>query len=193
MCKTFWQGLISAFSVFCMFCLPSLAQDAPRLELFGSYSYVRYDSPTLGFKDFTGLNGGNIGFTYNLTTRFGVVGEIGGAWGSPFKFYDGLAGPRYTFRRGKISLFGQGLFGKAKTHVEIPSAINQGLSSSAFAFAGSGGVDYSVTNHFSIRAIQVDYIRSKAFELDQGNLRFSVGLIYHIGQVKRHKRPQLTP
>jgi opacity protein-like surface antigen len=193
MCKTLWQAWLAASIIYFAFCPPMAAQDAPRVELFGSYSYVHFDSFTLGFNDFSGLNGGNAGFTFNVTPHIGVVGEIGEAWSSPFKLYDGLVGPRYSYRRGRLSIFGQGLLGKAKTHVEIPTAVNGGQSSSGFAFAGCGGLDYSVTNHFSVRVAQVDYLRTKMFQVEQRNLRFSAGIIYHIGRVRSHKRPKLTP
>ena len=99
---------ISPFLFFAALCSPcAQAQDAPRFEFTGNYSYLRFDTFDLGFKNNTGMNGGNFAVAYNITTRFAAIAEAGGNWASPFKFYDGMAGGRYTYRKGNIALFGQ--------------------------------------------------------------------------------------
>jgi hypothetical protein len=170
---------------------PLAAQTAPRLQVFGSYSHLRFDSKKLGFADYSDLNGGNVGFIYNLNPYFGGVGEIGGDWGAPWKFYDAMAGPRFSYPRGKLTLFGEALFGKAKAHIAIPNEPNGGQSDSALAIDLGGGLDYRLTPRFSVRVIQADYLRSKVFGNTEGNLRFSVGIVYNMGQVgrKRHRLP----
>jgi hypothetical protein len=169
--------------------LPSLAQDVPRFEAFGGYSHLRFESTTLGFADYSNLNGGKIGLTFNLTPYFGVVGEIAGGWGSPLKVYDGLVGPQISYRKRKAAFFGQVLFGKAKTHVNI----NGPATSSGRAIAFGGGVDYPVTSRFSVRLIQAEYLNTHTFQLNQNNLQLSTGLIYQFGHVKVHKPQKMPP
>lgn len=168
------------------------AQDAPRIEVTGSYSYLRYNSFPFGFRENTGINGGNVSVAYNFTTHLAAFGEVGGNWGDPFRFYDGMGGGRYTYRWKNFAFFGQGMFGKAKTHISIPTALIGGESASAFAYGGGGGISYDWTQHFAIRVAQVDYIHANLFETPINNIRFSAGITYHIGRVRLHKRPRLT-
>ena len=168
------------------------AQDSPRLEFTGNYSYLQYNSYALGYKNDTGINGGNVSIAYNINTRISAIVEVGGNWGSPFKYYDGMGGGRYSYRRGNWAIFGQGLFGKTKSHVTLPTTLIGGETSSAFGFAGGGGISYQISPHFSVRAIQVDYFHSNLFETSLNNVRFSAGITYHIGRVRLHKRPRLT-
>lgn len=173
-------------------CSCAQAQDAPRLEFTGNYSYLRFDSFDLGFKNDTGMNGGNVGVAYNITTRFAAIAEVGGNWGSPFKFYDGMGGGRYTYRRGNMALFGQGLFGRAKSRISLPTSVVGSETNSDYAFGGGGGVSYDLTPHFAIRAIQVDYLHSNLFATSVNSFRFSAGVTYHIGRVRQKRRPRLT-
>lgn len=168
------------------------AQDSPRIEFTGNYSYMRYDSFALGFRNDTGLNGGNISVAYNINTRFSAIAEIGGDWSNPFRFYDGMGGGRYSYRRGNLQIFGQGMFGRAKTHVALPLSFVGGETNVAKVFEGGGGVSYEISPHFSVRVIQVDYFHSNLFDTSLNNVRFSAGITYHLGKVRLHKRPRLT-
>jgi opacity protein-like surface antigen len=193
--KLFRSALLAAMPVIFFAALSTScvqAQDAPRIEVTGNYSYLRYDSFPLGFRENTGVNGANISVAYNFTTRLAAFGEVGGNWGDPFRFYDGMGGGRYSYRHGSFAFFGQGMFGKAKSHIAIPTALIGGESASAFAYGGGGGISYDLTPHFAVRVIQVDYIHAKLFETPVNNIRFSAGITYHIGRVRLHKRPRLT-
>jgi outer membrane protein with beta-barrel domain len=169
----------------------SAAQTAPRLQISGNYSYLRFGSKQLGFTDDSGLKGGNAGFTFNIKPYFGVVGEIGGEWGAPFKFYDALAGPRIQWPHNKLTLYGQGLFGKVKARIALPNEPNNGHSEAAIGYSFGGGVEYALTPHFSIRAIHADYMIAHVFSTDQRNIRVSVGITYNLGRIgrKRHRLP----
>lgn len=186
----------SAVPVFLSFFLLAFAsatqaQTAPRLQLFGNYSQLRLDSKPLGFSDWSGLNGGNVGFDFNLTPQFGAVGEIGGNWGYPWKFYDAMAGPRITKPFGKFTVFGQGLLGRAKMHIALPGETNGGESESGFAYGGGLGVDYAWRPRISIRVFQADYLHTSLLQTDQNNIRFSIGITYNLGEIgrRRHRLP----
>ena len=169
--------------------LPCLAQDAPRFSVSGGYSYWRLDTRPLGFSGATGLNGGKFAGTFNLTPHFGVVAEAGGGWSPHIKIYDGLVGPRLSFPKGSARFFGEGLFGRAKSHIDT----NGGATSSSFIYGAGGGMDYDLTTHFAVR-IEAQYLRTN-LKFDQNNVRnnlqFSTGIVYHWGRVKAHKPKKL--
>ncbi len=46
--------------------LPAASQDTPRVQVFAGYSYTRFDSPSFGFANTSGLNGYNFSPAFNL-------------------------------------------------------------------------------------------------------------------------------
>jgi len=182
---------VAAALFFTLVVLPAAAQEMPRYQVFGGYSYWRFDSPSLGFANTSELNGGKISAAFNLTRLFGVVGEVSGGWGPLVRAYDAVIGPQISYPRGRTVFFGQLMFGKAKSRVAIQGEPNGGTSSTGRAFNLAGGVDYEISSHFSIRAVQVDYLSTHTFDKDQSNLRFSAGLVYHFGRVGRHKKEKM--
>src|SRR5207237_4629698 len=66
----------------------SVAQQIPRVQVFGGYSYTRFDSPTLGFANRSNLNGFNISPAFNLAYGFGVKVELTGQYGSKVNLRD---------------------------------------------------------------------------------------------------------
>ena len=60
-----------------------------------------------------------------------------------------------------------------------------GISESAFKFdlTGGGGIDYDINSRAAIRA-EGDYVMTRFLDLRQDNLRFSVGLVIHLGPSK---------
>ncbi len=171
--------------------LPSAAQDGPRYEFFGGYSYWRFDSAPLAFRDRPSMNGGTVSAAFNITPNFGVVGQIGGGWSDLLKSYDAAIGPQLSYRRGRMTAFGQVLFGRAKTRLAIAGNVNGGESSASSLLSAGGGFDYRLTSHFSVRVAQFDYLRTKAFDISLGNMRVSTGIVYHFGLVKAHKPEKL--
>ena len=165
----------------------SAAQETPRLEVFGGYSYLRFDSSTLGFLGSSDLNGWNGAVAGNFTKHFGLVGEVSAQSGSNLRFLDFLVGPQVSYRKRGATFFGHVLFGKGKTRVDLPNVGDD----SGRAIAVGGGVDFAVTSHFGIRLIQADYLNSHTFQQAQSNLRFSAGIVYRWGTVgKRKHKPQ---
>src|SRR5216684_3402857 len=73
----------------------AVAQDMPRVQIFGGYSYTRFDSPSFGFANPSNLNGYTFSPAYNLLYGFGVVAELSGQYGSKLNLRDlavGLGG-----------------------------------------------------------------------------------------------------
>ena len=80
---------------------PSAAQDMPRIQVFGGYSYTRYDTPSFGFSDTTGLNGYTFSPAYNLIRGFGVAAELSGQYKTGANLRDIAVGPQFLYARGK--------------------------------------------------------------------------------------------
>lgn len=158
--------------------LSSAQQKPAKLELFGGYSYVRIDSTTFGFADYSNLNGFDVEATYNFAKGFGVVGDISGNYGNHLSFYNFLIGPQISFRRGNRNIFGRVLFGKADNRVNLAG----GLDSSGRALGVGVGFDYQYSPRIAIRVIQIDYLNTHTFDTTQGNLRASVGLVFQWGK-----------
>ena len=84
---------------------PAGAQDMPRVQVFGGYSYTRFDSPSFGFANPSGLNGYNFSPAFNLIRGFGVVAELSGQYGSNLNFRDIAVGPQFLYPKGKATIF----------------------------------------------------------------------------------------
>jgi len=176
-----FSGIVAASSL-------STAQVAPRWELFGGYSYLRFDSQPLGFVHWSNLNGFNGDITFNITPRFSVTADGSGHYGSQLTVYNYMVGPQYALRRDKSKFFVHGLFGKAENTVDISTSIKSGFESVGRAIAAGGGYDRDLTPRFTFR-VQADYLRTTTFGATQSNIRASTGLVYHFGHIGR--RPKL--
>ena len=169
------MGLLLVFSV------TAKAQDSSKAEVFGGYSYMRFNGgsgdPSIS------LNGGIGSFAYNMNHMFAVVGEFGDyhngsifGSGTSLNTVSYLFGPKVYKSVGKITPFGQVLFGGAH------ASLSDGEGSfNAFALAVGGGVDYDVTKHFGVRVGQLDYVYTRFVDINTGNqsnFRYSGGIVF---------------
>ena len=167
---------------------PTAAQDTPRVQVFGGYSYTRFDSPSFGFSNPSGLNGYNFSPAFNLIRNFGVAAEVSGQYGSNLNLRDIAVGPQFLFPKDKALFFGHVLIGSARSLVRV----GNNEEDTARAVALGGGMDFDLTSRFAVRVFQVDYLRTTLFSQTQNNLRFSTGLVYHWGRIKKgHRAPPL--
>ena len=70
--KKHWVG----FACLILFAVPMAAQDVPKAEVYGGYTYLRFNAsaPTNAFS----ANGGQGSFQYNFNKWIGFVAELGG-------------------------------------------------------------------------------------------------------------------
>jgi hypothetical protein len=171
--------------------LPAVAQDIPRVQVFGGYSYTRFDTKSFGFSDQTGLNGYNFSPAFNIANGLGAVAELSGQYQSQTNLRDIAAGPQFLYPRGQKLFFAHLLFGQARTFVRV----GNGEGDTARAVAFGGGMDWDVSPRFAVRVFQVDYLHTNLFQTTQNNLRFSAGLVYHWGSIgkKGRRAPAQTP
>jgi opacity protein-like surface antigen len=163
------------------------AQDYPKVEIFGGYTYNHQSLGGTGFN----FNGGSGSVAYNFTPVVGVVGDFGpyhnnisGVSTTQFTY---LFGPQFTYRGNEhVSPFFHVLLGGAHDSSSFSSGTTSSSSSSgnAFAIAMGGGLDAKVSPHIAIRVAQVDYLLTK-FQDDQdnrqNNVRISAGIVFRWG------------
>jgi opacity protein-like surface antigen len=180
--------------------IPGKAQEAPRIDVFGGYSYFRPDGGG-------NLHGWNASIAGNFARWFGLVGDFSGHYGAqslrtefPLPGSPGtisvkadtnsslhhlLFGPRFSYRRNeRITPFAHGLLGAARlstkaTLIVGDSSREVSFADIAFAAALGGGLDLKLTESIGLRLIQADYVLTRFGGGTQNNARLSVGLVFH--------------
>jgi len=172
--------------------IASAQDEAPKVEAFGGYSYLRvnpgFGAPGLNF------NGGSGSLAYNFTPMLGVVADFGGYhWsqnGADATAVSYLFGPKLALRHGPITPFAQVLFGGAHLsgsgggcagiagRVRSQGIITCGSGSdNGFAMTIGGGLDWNATEHIGIRVIQAEYLMTRFASNAQNNARISAGVV----------------
>ncbi len=202
--KMTWFAIFLSF----VFTQSALAQETPRVEIFGGYSYLRVTTDD----DFLGPNGGSgsldsisgNGFmtsaAYNLTKRIGIVGEFSRhtketnlqnlirQTGIPnvrveTRVSTFLFGPRFTLRSESVEPFAHFLVGGAHGSFDISGlGVSASDSGTAFTFAAGGGVDIKFSQRLVVRLVQADYLRTLTGGSDLNSGRISTGLVFRIGE-----------
>jgi outer membrane immunogenic protein len=172
------------------------AQDAPKWEIFGGYTYMRANIVVSGTQ--FNMNGGSGSVAYNLNNWFGLVGDFGithsGTTGTqPFSLniYTYEFGPRVSWRNHtKLTPYGQVLIGGGHANGTLyTSSLGSGLAplgaSNDFNFTAGGGVDWKINHGFSVRLAQAEYLHTQfpnAHDNSQSNFRLSTGVVFSFGQ-----------
>ncbi len=113
-----------------------------------------------------------------------------------------LAGPRYTWTawqghagkadQRRLQIFAQGLFGGAHAFDGLyPNSGGMAASASSFAVQAGGGLNLYLTQHWGLRLIEADYVRTtlpNAAADAQNDLRLAVGVTYHMQAAPRLRR-----
>ena len=175
-------------------CLPLVAsaqEVAPKVEIFGGYSYLRAD-----IIDGVNAHGFNTSLAGNITKHIGIVGEfsrfdtstsiptqvLGLSITVNSNVLTYLFGPRVTLHRGKAEPFVHALLGGARENDKASGGLVVEATDNAFAFALGGGLDVKVNDNFAIRVAQVDYLGDKLGGQTANNFRYSVGIVIRLGK-----------
>ena len=165
------------------------AQEVPRLQIFGGYSYLHFDSKTFGFASGSNLNGWNGSVAWNINRNFGGIAELSGQYNSQLNLRDFAVGPQFLLPRGNKIFFAHVLFGKGRTFINEGG----GVGDTQRAYVAGGGVDFSFRHRLDIRVVQADFVRTELLEHTQDNFRISTGIVYRWGGIRRVKhRPPNT-
>jgi hypothetical protein len=169
----------------------SIADETYALEAYGGFNYARVNinSTVSGFSpsaQFNGYGGGGQ-LEYNVTSRFGIVGDGMGFYvpngsdsGGAFSY---TAGPRWNFRHEKYTPFAEVLAGG----ILASSGIGQLGPESAFALLAGGGLDITLNEHVAFRPIEADYFMTKLSDGEnnrQNNFRVGTGVSLRFGGLK---------
>ncbi len=155
----------------------------PAIDVFGGYSYLRFDSKALGFADQLNLNGANLEVALpDLYEGLGAAIDVSGHVTGQLEEFNFMIGPEYTYEWKGMKLYGHGLFGKARTRLRQPGTTQVEPSSLSRAIAVGGGVDIPFKGRFSVRPIQADYLITEEFNQTQHSIRLSTGLVYRFGK-----------
>ena len=169
----------------------AVAQNAPKAEVFGGYTFTHLKfSQTATDDEFKfNANGGAGGVAFYPAKSFGIVGEFGGSKISNINFsgtdvsvsgtfVSYLFGPRVRFATKAITPFAQALFGGihvgdiTSSDIRLCGApgtctINNDSSNNSFALTAEGGIDVNIAKHLAVRG-QGGYLMTR-FEQGQGN------------------------
>ena len=161
----------------------AMAQDHPKAEIFGGYSFLRVN-PGGGINGENFPAGWHASVAGNVNDWFGIAGDITGNYkkisGVSTKIHTFMFGPRISYRKNeKVTPFAHVLIGAAKVNA---GAFGVGASDSALAVAFGGGVDAKINDNFAFRVGQFDYVLTR-FDVptvshSQHNFRFSTGIVF---------------
>ena len=185
----------------------AVAQDYPRSELFGGYSYLRTDSDEVDLAQFgvnatarrhnANLNGWNLAVTGNPTSWLGIVADFGGVYGRTnysvtglgaarinSHFHSFLAGPQFYVRGKHATGFIRAMVGVVKEN-DSATIVGQRFEADETALAAGfgGGVDVRLADRISLRLFQADLILTRFDGQGVANdtqkaLRVSTGFVF---------------
>ncbi len=142
------------------------AQEFPRIEVFGGYSYAR-------LAEAVNAHGWNASIAGNVTSWFGIAADVSGHYRSDLSLSSYTVGPRFAVRN-TVTAFTHILFGGAR--------MGDGGTASAFGMIFGGGVDIPVGERLALRLVQADYLFTRFGGETQNNARLSIGLVLTFGR-----------
>ena len=178
------------------------AQDFPKAEVTGYYSYFRFNPENSGTLNSHSLNGGGAEIVFNFSRIVGIKAEFAGYQGGTVTFSDAIAGsasasanlftynigPVFKFRSGRFEPFAEALFGGAHSSFygnlcrQLVTCVVNNPSNNAFDFVIGGGIDIPLTHNFAFRPVQADYVLTRfgngftAGNQNQSNFRYQAGI-----------------
>ncbi len=187
--------------------VPASAQsDYPRAELFGGFSFgsIEVQAPVSLTFGHEAAEGFQAAIAVNVNRTLGIVVDFGGLWGDHPTFQSGtsfgegtfrvlhiFAGPRFTMRTNRITVFVHALPGFAQQRETITTGsfffppTTTTSTSNGFAMALGGGVDVNLGKRLAIRAVQIDYLPTRFstpfFTNFRSNVRVGVGVVFKFG------------
>jgi hypothetical protein len=163
-----------------------LAQEVPKVEIFGGYSFVRAsvnNSTTLN------VNGWNASATGNINRLLGITVDFSQQFGtssSPadYEFRSFLVGPQFSYRkREKFRPFAHVLIGDARYGRSMnPDVASLRFHENSLALAAGGGIDIHLRSVVAIRLIQMDYYMTQFSKDRQNDLRLGFGIVFRFGK-----------
>ena len=172
----------------------------PKFELAGTFTLLVADIDILDNETMAGYG---ISGQYNFSNYFGIVGEWTATHGAsgPYTWHqDGvdyhipeldtrvqtmLAGPRFSYRTNRVTVFGHWLVGAAtnKFDDDIGEYNYESMTNWQFAMAIGGGLDVNVGKRFALRVGQFDWLPVHSNLDSVNNTNFFNHIRYQVGGV----------
>jgi hypothetical protein len=148
-------------------------------NVFFGYSFERAPIVT---QDTTSLNGWDASLEGKFLPWIGLVADIDGHYGNhnyngvtaDITAHDALFGPRVSVSVKRFRPFAEFLVGVG--HISRSRGVSD--SSTAFANAVGGGLDYRILGPLTIRG-QLDWVTNRFYSQTQNGVRFSTGVALH--------------
>ena len=174
------KRLIWLFPAVLVLCVSNArAQETPRVEISGGYSYLAANLNGTRFY----LNGGGASATENMNGWFGGRLEFnaysGNDAGKVVSAQTITYGPVFSYRRfNRITPFAHVQLG-----VQLATTGYLGISANAskFAIAPGGGSDLALNRSTALR-VDGEYLITKFLGLTQENASLSLGIVMHFGK-----------
>jgi hypothetical protein len=188
--------------------------DYSKFELFLGFTHFGTGTnDTVPGNRMVGLNGGSTSAAFNFNRYIGFVADFGGYDDTQLQLtgaganeplvvnssgtaYTYLFGPRFSFRNSsRFTPFAQVLVGGVHaSDVTLSDCTGSACTplprQTALAMTGGAGLDIRLTRHFSIRAVQAEYMMTRFADVavgstgaatTQNDLRLSSGLVFGFG------------
>jgi opacity protein-like surface antigen len=179
------------------------AQDIPKIDVFGGYSYANARNVTLANR--INLNGWSSSVAYNFNRWLGFVAEGSGHYGSQAitlpitcplilpncnsrnvsqHIHTLTLGPRFSYRtNSRFTPFGHVLMGEgydSETDNTPLGAAPFHHAKSSFVWKTGVGVDYALNPRLALRT-QTDFVHTHFFGSTQHDFQLSTGVVVHFG------------
>jgi opacity protein-like surface antigen len=169
------------------------AQDFPRAEFFAGYTNTHVWNSN---GDRSSSNGGSADVAFYPTHHFGIVADFGGSASNGFTNSSGVSvattshsfrflfGPRVRFGNDRVTPYIHLLVGGVhRSDVVNGSGTVLVAAQTSFGLAAGGGVDFKVAHHFSIRAVEVNYLYTRfsppGVQNRQNDISITAGFVIH--------------
>ena len=166
----------------------ALAQQTPKVEVFGGYSNLTPNVDVSNFNSNFNLSGFNVSVTENLNSWFGGVLDFSSQYGTEAGFKTNtqtlMYGPVFAYRKHPSFVpFVHGMVGAVRGG---PEYLDISKPEYRIGLIAGGGVDLKVSPRVSLRLIQADYLMTRFSSARQDNIRLSAGIVLRFGtEVRR--------
>jgi hypothetical protein len=156
--------------------------EAPRAELFAGFAYMHTNLQNYDPLNTENLTGETLQATVYLRQRIGITADVTRATGSNLSQsgvnatrYLYLFGPTYALQTSSsVTPFAHLLFGEDHERFSV-SNLGDTISTS-FAEDAGAGFDVQMTDHWSIRPAQIDFIHTN-HSGGESHFRYTAGLV----------------
>jgi opacity protein-like surface antigen len=182
----------------CILVLPGAtllhAQEVKSPKIDVAITFIAEDSARSATPDNFWMQGGSIELGTSTWRGLGIAlnvsGTHTGAIGAttiPLSIVTATFGPRYRWHADqRISIYCEGLIGEANGFKSLfPTTTGAQTSANSFAFQAGGGLDYRVSQHIAVRAVEAAWQHTQlpnGTNNVQNDLRLGAGLILRFGK-----------